>query len=164
MSFLIFVISRPEKYVKRLLYWKDICFYHREPAENRVEGDFYLTRAPPRLFVWMHKRDRDRKTTFYYCALPLQIFGPSTVPTPHGIIKAKNPVVKCSSFTTIFPFFKYTYVSVCYVLKRRTLFCTDSLHMTCFAKLTLHCKVHTFWEGHKILQNLHRRFVLCSAS
>ena len=25
-------------------------------------------------------------------------------------------------------------------------------------------KVQTFWEGHKILQNLHRRFVLCSAS
>ena len=23
-------------------------------------------------------------------------------------------------------------------------------------------KVHIFWEGHKILQNLHRRFVLCS--
>ena len=26
------------------------------------------------------------------------------------------------------------------------------------------CKVHIFWEGHKILQHLHRRFVLCSAS
>ena len=25
-------------------------------------------------------------------------------------------------------------------------------------------KVHIFREGHKILQNLHRRFVLCSAS
>ena len=25
-------------------------------------------------------------------------------------------------------------------------------------------KVHIFWEGHKILRNLHRRFVLCSAS
>ena len=25
-------------------------------------------------------------------------------------------------------------------------------------------KVHTFWEGHNILRNLHRRFVLCSAS
>ena len=25
-------------------------------------------------------------------------------------------------------------------------------------------KVHIFWEGHKILWNLHRRFVLCSAS
>ena len=24
------------------------------------------------------------------------------------------------------------------------------------------CKVHIFWEGHKIFQNLHRRFVLCS--
>ena len=24
------------------------------------------------------------------------------------------------------------------------------------------CKVHTFWEGHKVLQNLHRRFVLSS--
>ena len=24
-------------------------------------------------------------------------------------------------------------------------------------------KVHIFWEGHKILRNLHRRFVLCSA-
>ena len=24
------------------------------------------------------------------------------------------------------------------------------------------CKVHIFWEGHKILRNLHRRFVLCS--
>ena len=23
-------------------------------------------------------------------------------------------------------------------------------------------KVHIFWEGHKFLQNLHRRFVLCS--
>ena len=23
-------------------------------------------------------------------------------------------------------------------------------------------KVHTFWEGHKILRNLHCRFVLCS--
>ena len=23
-------------------------------------------------------------------------------------------------------------------------------------------KVHIFWEGYKILQNLHRRFVLCS--
>ena len=23
-------------------------------------------------------------------------------------------------------------------------------------------KVHIFWEGHKILRNLHRRFVLCS--
>ena len=25
-------------------------------------------------------------------------------------------------------------------------------------------KVHIFWEGHKILQNLHHTFVLCSAS
>ena len=25
-------------------------------------------------------------------------------------------------------------------------------------------KVHIFWEGHKMLQNLSRRFVLCSAS
>ena len=25
-------------------------------------------------------------------------------------------------------------------------------------------KVHIFWEGHKILWNLHRRFVLCGAS
>ena len=25
-------------------------------------------------------------------------------------------------------------------------------------------KVHIFWEGHKILRNLHRRFVLCSNS
>ena len=25
-------------------------------------------------------------------------------------------------------------------------------------------KVHIFWEGHKILRNLHRRIVLCSAS
>ena len=25
-------------------------------------------------------------------------------------------------------------------------------------------KVHLFWEGHKILQNLHLTFVLCSAS
>ena len=25
-------------------------------------------------------------------------------------------------------------------------------------------KVHIFWEGHKILRNLHRRFVLCSVS
>ena len=25
-------------------------------------------------------------------------------------------------------------------------------------------KVHIFWEGHKILRNLHRRLVLCSAS
>ena len=28
----------------------------------------------------------------------------------------------------------------------------------------LNSKVHTFWEGRKILRNLHRRFVLCSAS
>ena len=28
----------------------------------------------------------------------------------------------------------------------------------------LHFKVHIFWEGHKILRNLHRRFVLCSAN
>ena len=27
-----------------------------------------------------------------------------------------------------------------------------------------HIKVHIFWEGHKFLQNLHRRFVLCSNS
>ena len=26
------------------------------------------------------------------------------------------------------------------------------------------CKVHIFWEGHKILQNLHLTFVLCSTS
>ena len=26
------------------------------------------------------------------------------------------------------------------------------------------CKVHIFWEGHKILRNLHLTFVLCSAS
>ena len=25
-------------------------------------------------------------------------------------------------------------------------------------------KVHIFWEGHKILRNLHRKFVLCGAS
>ena len=25
-----------------------------------------------------------------------------------------------------------------------------------------HSKVHAFWEGHKFLRNLHRRFVLCS--
>ena len=24
------------------------------------------------------------------------------------------------------------------------------------------CKVHMFWEGHKFLRNLHRRFALCS--
>ena len=27
-----------------------------------------------------------------------------------------------------------------------------------------HFKVHIFWEGHKILQNLHQLFVLCTAS
>ena len=26
------------------------------------------------------------------------------------------------------------------------------------------CKVHIFWEGHKILRNLHLTFVLCSVS
>ena len=26
------------------------------------------------------------------------------------------------------------------------------------------CKVHTFWEGHKTLRNIHLTFVLCSAS
>ena len=26
------------------------------------------------------------------------------------------------------------------------------------------CKVHIFWEDHKILRNLHLTFVLCSAS
>ena len=26
----------------------------------------------------------------------------------------------------------------------------------------LFCKVHIFWEGHKILQNLHHRLVLCT--
>ena len=30
--------------------------------------------------------------------------------------------------------------------------------------LARYIKVHIFWEGHKILRNLHRRFVLCSAS
>ena len=29
---------------------------------------------------------------------------------------------------------------------------------------TVFIKVHIFWGGHKILQNLHCRFVLCSAS
>jgi hypothetical protein len=28
----------------------------------------------------------------------------------------------------------------------------------------MHHKVHKFWEGHEILQNLHQSFVLCSAS
>ena len=30
--------------------------------------------------------------------------------------------------------------------------------------LSCACKVHIFWEGHKILRIFHRRFVLCSAS
>ena len=34
-----------------------------------------------------------------------------------------------------------------------------SIHITVYV-----CKVHIFWEGHKILRNLHRRFVLCSNS
>jgi hypothetical protein len=29
---------------------------------------------------------------------------------------------------------------------------------------TISVKVHIFWEGQKILRNLHRRFVLCNAS
>ena len=29
---------------------------------------------------------------------------------------------------------------------------------------SLLCKVHIFWDGHKILQNLHLTFVLCSAT
>ena len=29
---------------------------------------------------------------------------------------------------------------------------------------SIHIKVHIFWEGHKILQDLHLTFVLCSAS
>ena len=33
-------------------------------------------------------------------------------------------------------------------------------NMTKFSK----GKVHIFWEGHKILQNLHQLFVLCTAS
>ena len=28
----------------------------------------------------------------------------------------------------------------------------------------VHIKVHIFWEGHKILRNLHLAFVVCSAS
>ena len=30
--------------------------------------------------------------------------------------------------------------------------------------MNTYTKVHMFWEGHKILRNLHLRFVLCSAS
>ena len=30
--------------------------------------------------------------------------------------------------------------------------------------LPIPSKVHIFWEGHKILRNIHCRFVLCSAS
>ena len=43
--------------------------------------------------------------------------------------------------------------------------------MVLFKKLLLQCclktrhvKVHIFWEGHKILRNLHQLFVLCTAS
>ena len=32
------------------------------------------------------------------------------------------------------------------------------------ATLGTSIKVHIFWEGHKILQNLHLTFVICSAS
>ena len=31
-------------------------------------------------------------------------------------------------------------------------------------EIILNCKVHIFWEGHKIFRNLHLTFVLCSAS
>ena len=34
----------------------------------------------------------------------------------------------------------------------------------CFSSSVTNSKVHLFWEGHKILQNLHLTFVLCSAS
>ena len=37
------------------------------------------------------------------------------------------------------------------------------LEILCVTKFS-YCKVHIFWEGHKILQNLHLTFVLCSAS
>ena len=40
---------------------------------------------------------------------------------------------------------------------------TDSQWLKNWKYVTL-LKVHIFWEGHKILRNLHRRFVLCSAS
>ena len=33
-----------------------------------------------------------------------------------------------------------------------------------FKKIISLCKVHIFWEGHKILRNLHQSFVLCTAS
>ena len=42
-------------------------------------------------------------------------------------------------------------------LERAT--CQDWLSRAHYAR-----KVHIFWEGHKILQNLHLTFVLCSAS
>ena len=44
---------------------------------------------------------------------------------------------------------------------------SSSLVIISIAQYSLSCgyfKVHTFWEGHKMLENIHRRFVLCSAS
>ena len=43
---------------------------------------------------------------------------------------------------------------------RNTLQCVKIIYEDVFELL----KFHIFWEGHKILQNLHRTFVLCSAS
>ena len=39
-----------------------------------------------------------------------------------------------------------------------------SVRTTYLPQLVNVVKVHIFWEGHKILRNLHPRFVLCSAS
>ena len=41
---------------------------------------------------------------------------------------------------------------------KRAIICNES----CIKNLLF--KVHIFWEGHKFFQNLHLRFVLCSAS
>ena len=62
----------------------------------------------------------------------------------------------------IFCLFLYTPIICIYMCRAEV---WKSLQYSChgiFWKKRLSSKVHIFWEGHNILRNLHRRFVLCS--
>ena len=72
-------------------------------------------------------------------------------------------VVKSSMCSAVFIFINYW---VCCTLGNCRIEVVSILSIMKIVKIPFVwlCKVHIFWEGHKILRNLYRRLVLCSAN
>ena len=88
----------------------------------------------------------------------------------NSVLDQKNSIF-CSSFylqtrRTLYIFRKHLWICVwlvCKQTKNRYLTQFKIGHKESHSECTQY-KVQIFWEGHKILWNLHRRFVLCNAS